>query len=206
MWYTVSYVLVNETILTCVDDCFGQSNFVGFVVANTTIATISSILSSSSLVIFCQLPPQAAIHVHEKRASNLMICRQKVLQPCTILTRPLQCATTLPRHDTQAIGIPKLYYPPPRPHRPQPPIPPPRTTTIAKSVSCPGDGTVVRSKDNTYVKHVVKLRTNKSYRAELGTVLLVGTTLIVEVLAACSREAPLNIKVLFCLEDEPLPG
>lgn len=81
---------------------------------------------------------------------------------------------------------------------------PPGLAVIARAP--PVDGSVVRSKDNTYVKHCVKLRTSKSYRDEVGTVLLVGATLIREVLAATPREAPLNIKVLFLLENEPLPG
>lgn len=136
------------------------------------------------------------------------ICFQKVLQPCTYHPKPTTNISRQQRHAQQSQAIAPQRLAPLAAHRPQPPSRPPRTPTRAqsKTVSCPGDGTVVRSKDNTYVKHVVKLRTNKAYRAELGTVLLVGTTLIEEVLAACPREAPLNIKVLFCLEDEPLPG
>lgn len=99
------------------------------------------------------------------------------------------------RHSTQQVAPVSAQHAPRRR---------PRLAITARAP--PLDGTVVRSKDNTYVKHCVKLRTSKSYRDEVGTVLLVGAPLIGEVLAATPRESPLNIKVLFLLEDEPLPG
>ncbi|KAK9810414.1 hypothetical protein WJX72_010321 [[Myrmecia] bisecta] len=61
---------------------------------------------------------------------------------------------------------------------------------------------VITSINNSYVKHCMKLRTSSSYRQEMGSVLVVGITPILEV---TGNGGDIHTQVLFLLDDTEVP-